>query len=303
LVVGLAAVGTVGFLMKDGSPSFSLREWYGQACAIDANGDDTLDVLGRAAMPGGGKHSLTVLDGKTGAQLWGSDATYGHETLVICMGTDRFAVAYPDFRLELWEAKSRQPLSTLRLPDTVRSWGRQDDCASFETAGGHVLIDLSTSKTGKCSPEPPTDHALRDVSGFFEAKTAMIEHEGTQYSVVAKKPGTPLLTVKATKGDAVAWEAKLPLKMVDSSGIHLAASDDAVFTYGVKPGDDDYGVLVALEMTDGRVRFEQRQSSHWSTNFPRTFTFNGRHLIMTWGFGVHAYDTQTGKRVWNLGGR
>jgi outer membrane protein assembly factor BamB len=121
--------------------------------------------------------------------------------------------------------------------------------------------------------------------------------------VVAKKTGTALLTVKATRGEALTWEAKLPLQAVDSSGIHLAVSDDAVFTYGVKPGDTDYGVLVALEMTDGRVRFERRESSHWSTNFARTFVLNGPYLIMTWGFGVHAYDLQTGERVWNLGGR
>ena len=80
-------------------------------------------------------------------------------------------------------------------------------------------------------------------------------------------------------------------------------SDDAVFTYGVKPGDDDHGVLVALETSDGRVRFQTRQSSTWSSNFARTFIYNGHSLIMTWGFGVHAYDPQSGQRVWALGGR
>jgi hypothetical protein len=302
-VFGLVTLGGVGFAVMGGSPSFSLREWYGYACAIDANGDDTLDLVGRAAMPGGGNQSLTVLDGKTGAELWGSEATYTHETPVLCLGTDDFAVAYPDFRLELWKATGREPTSTLRLSDTVSSWGRADNCASFQTADGLTVLDLATAKQGEGAADVPAPHRIHDVDGYFPVDSAMVEHEGTHYSVVAKKPGAPLLTVRANRAGTPLWEAKLPVQMVDSSGIHLAVSDDAVLTYGVKPGDDDYGILVALEQADGRVRFQERQASHWSTNFARTFVLNGQYLIMTWGFGVHAYDLQTGKRAWNLGGR
>lgn len=83
----------------------------------------------------------------------------------------------------------------------------------------------------------------------------------------------------------------------------MAVTPDTVVTYAVAPGSADHGVLVGLDRADGSVRFESTQRNRWSTSVSSDLVYNGRHLVIAWGFGLHAQDPRTGERVWKIGGR
>jgi hypothetical protein len=302
-VVAVAAVvGVGGFVFLGGNgPGISLNEWLGKACPVDVNGDGTLDFVGRTGRPAAMQHQLSFIDGATGDTIRDFGSEYVHENQLLCLGPDRFAVTYPDFRLELWEASGAEPATTLRLPDAIRGWEREGDCLGLDIAGELHGVDLASGKLDACTAQGKPGRSVHGGPGHYDDPGPSLEHEGTTYRVTTKSQGTKFFIVQAEREGETVWEATLPIKQFD--GTYLALSEDAVFTYGVKPGKDDTGVLVALEMSDGRVRFEQPLRERWSSHYAETFVYDGAHIVLTWGYGLHAYDAQTGERVWNLGGR
>ena len=87
-----------------------------------------------------------------------------------------------------------------------------------------------------------------------------------------------------------------------NGGLSFAVTPSMLVVYAIDPSDNDYGVLVGLDPTTGLQRYAQRQDSHSSASF-RSFHWNGRFVLIDWGFGLHAYDPTDGRRVWHIGGR
>jgi hypothetical protein len=72
--------------------------------------------------------------------------------------------------------------------------------------------------------------------------------------------------------------------------------------YADDPANDHYGVLIGVDPRTGAQRYAIRQDSSSSGDI-WNFEFNHVYIIATWGFGLHAYDPQSGERVWHIGGR
>jgi outer membrane protein assembly factor BamB len=129
----------------------------------------------------------------------------------------------------------------------------------------------------------------------------ILEVDGTTYAAVPKEQGTPTLTIQAE--GAARWSVPLRYAAIDRSRPALVVTPSTVVTYGIAPGNSDEGVLVGLDRTDGTARFEIAQRNRWSAKVSSDLVYNGRYVVMGWGFGLHAYDPETGDRVWKIGGR
>jgi hypothetical protein len=56
------------------------------------------------------------------------------------------------------------------------------------------------------------------------------------------------------------------------------------------------------DVLDVAGRFAAPGSERWRVGVVDGKT-GASYIIATWGFGLHAYDPQTGERVWHIGGR
>jgi outer membrane protein assembly factor BamB len=297
--IGMLVIGGVTWVfLGSGSTSLLFSEWYGVACSVDANGDDVIDFAGRIGRPGTGPHRVAVVDGIDGSVLWTSEAKHGWESWVMCLSSDRFAVAQPDFSVDLYAASGGAPKTT-RLADGVIQYGSKDDCALFYLKdGSSVGMALPSGDRVECDTE--LTHAM---TGTRRGETdAVVELDGSTYVAEARDRGTPTLTLRAEADGEVQWSVALRHAAIDRSQVPLAVTPDAVLTYGTAPGSDE-GVLVGLDRSDGRVRFEATQRNRWSNRPSSGLVYNGRHVVIGWGFGLHAYDPRTGERVWKVGGR
>lgn len=277
-----------------------LTEWYSVACPVDADGDGVLDFVGF----GGWVESrqLMIVDGSDGSILWRSDSKYGLSEELFCLGDHAFGVASPDARVTVFDPRARAPRWSLPLPDKLGAYGVAGDCLELKTIDDQELsVGLTSGSPRRC--DAPMRPLYRHELGRQDKGEAFsLEAEGVTYRVHAKTSGTPVLTVAAERGGQPSWETPLRYAAVDGA-LFFARAPRMLLTYGVDPAQTNNGVLIGIDPETGRVRYEARQRSTWSVNFARTFVFNGRYLVTTWGFGLHAYDPTTGERVWNIGGR
>jgi len=278
-----------------------LREWYSPPCVVDANGDEVLDVAGWSGGPSA-QRTLTVVDGRTGDTLWTGDGEYPSEAIVLCAAPDAVAVARPDFTVELRDARTGTLSGTAVLPDKVQSYGRGARCVRLWTAAAESTgIRTDDAAVAPCE----TDEKLTWWGDSIAGPTGPLrpaERDGVRFEIEARRGGTPLLTVRARRGDETIWQTPLNLAAEDASALPLVVTPASVVTYGVRPGDADAGWLVGLDPATGRPRFERRQASSWADDL-QGFTWNGRYVLAMWGFGLHAYDPADGERRWHIGGR
>jgi outer membrane protein assembly factor BamB len=300
LVLLLVVGGGVTWFVQMGGMKL-LREWYSPPCLVDANGDDTLDLAGWSGTPNA-QRVLTVVDGRTGDTLWTGDAEYAQGADVLCAAQDALIVARPDFTVELRDARAGTLSGTAALPDKVQYYGRGRGCVRLWTSYDQ-FTGLRTDDAAVAPCE--TDEKLnwwRDGIAGPGGPLRPIERDGLRFEIEARRGGTPLMTVRARRGDELVWESPLNLAADDSDALPLAVTPRSVVTYGLRPGDADAGWLVGLDPETGRARFEQRQGSSWAADL-QGFTWNGRYVVAMWGFGLHAYDPATGERRWHIGGR
>jgi LSD1 subclass zinc finger protein len=300
-LIGMAVVGGAGYVFLGpgvGSTSTLFAEWYTVACPVDANGDDVIDFAGRVGRPGMSPHRIAVIDGIDGSILWTSEAKHGWESWVMCLGQNQFAVAQPDFRLDLYDARGGEP-KALTLADRPLQYGSADGCLQIHLADGSTVgVRLPSGERGDCDAvltHQVTGGPVRDTAN------PILEVDGTTYAAVPKEQGTPTLTIQAE--GAARWSVPLRYAAIDRSRPALAVTPSTVVTYGIAPGNSDEGVLVGLDRTDGTARFEIAQRNRWSAKVSSDLVYNGRYVVMGWGFGLHAYDPETGDRVWKIGGR
>ena len=279
----------------------ALLEWYTPPCLVDANGDAALDLAGMSATPGSEQWKLRLVDGATGSVLW-AENDYAPANGVICASPRYFGVDGGDFRLRLFSARALASPMTIPLSDHVDKLGLGDNCLLLKTADdAQKAIDLAGTSVARCAPP-----ALTDAWGDWGVNTD--PDKGLERTSAAKtfkltyrSPGTPFLILTARAQDRELWSKTLPAIRADSN-LAFVVTPGLLIAYGADPQDNDYGVLVGIDPETGTQRYALRQDSHWSANF-RSLHWNGRFVIIDWGFGLHAYDPSDGHRAWHIGGR
>jgi hypothetical protein len=296
----IAFGGVAGFSAS--SLSTALLEWYTPPCLVDANGDAALDLAGMSATPGSEQWKLRLVDGATGSVLW-SENDYAPVNGVICASPRYFGVDGGDFRLRLFSAKALASPMTIPLSDHVDKLGLGDNCLLLKTADdAQKAVDLAGNSVARCDPP-----ALTDAWGDWGVKSLDTERglERTSgaktFKLTYRSPGTPFLILTARAQDRDLWSKTLPL-IKAGSNLAFVVTPGLLIVYGADPQDDHYGVLVGIDPETGTQRYAVRQDSHWSANF-RSMHWNGRFVIIDWGFGLHAYDPSDGHRAWHIGGR
>jgi len=282
-----------------------LLEWYTPACLVDANGDDALDIAGLSAAPGSALWTLRVVDGATGSVLW-SENDYKPRGGVVCVSPRFFGIDGDDFQLRLFQARSLSSPASPRLEplsDHIDKLGQGNDCLLVNTRDGkQKSVSLTNQPASQCTPlamtEPWGDWGLENSRGI----DGLERNSGTTtYLLEYRTPGTPFLTMTAHSQHQQLWATDLRV-VKPSGGLSFAVTPSMLVVYAIDPSDSDYGVLIGLDPTTGVQRYAQRQDSHSSASF-RSFHWNGRFVLIDWGFGLHAYDPADGRRVWHIGGR
>ncbi len=301
-MVGVLVVALVGALvMVVAKPGTLFSEWYSIACPVDANGDGVLDLVGESARPGAESWKLTIVDGRNGSVLWRSASDYVPQDMVLCLGHNAFGVAFPDAHLTVFDPRSHKSRWSAPLPDKVAAYGIEGDCLQLETLDQkQQSVGLRDGKPRRCSAR--TENAWAAPGYGNEASMMELDAGNVAYRLQAKTQGTAFLTVSAQRGDQTLWETRLRYAAVGRD-LYFARAPRMLLVYGVDPARDDTGVIIGIDPDSGRVRYESAQGARWSVHFARTFLFNGRYLVTTWGYGLHAFDPTTGKKAWHIGGR
>jgi hypothetical protein len=304
LSVGVSAGASPGRTLGLGSNTFAsaFLEWYTPTCLVDANGDGALDVAGLAAAPGSERWKLHVVDGLTGNVLW-SENEYKPVNGIVCLSPGFFGMESDDFRLRLYAAKKLGSPLLIPLTDHIDQVGAGAGCALFKTQdGAQKAVSLTAAPVSQCSA-PTLDNPWGDW-GIKERDTAdgLKRTSGEEtFSLTHRNPGTPFLTLTARAQKQQLWTQNLSA-IKPSSGLAFAVTPGMLVVYGVDPKDDNYGVLVGVDPATGAQRYAVRQDSSNSAAF-RSFHYNGKLLLVDWGFGLHAYDPADGRRAWHIGGR
>jgi PQQ-like domain len=280
------------------SAGMLFQEWYSPPCLVDANGDDVLDVAGRFGSPESWR--LGVVDGKTGAPLW-SGETHPPAAGLECLSPTFFGIDNTDFKLSLFPAAAPAHALTVPLGDHVSGLGVGKDCISVDMENGqHGAFSLAGQALPACPatavPQPLT------LTNFDDSDNPpTLESDNTRYSLNAPRTGTKFLTLTAQAGGRTLWQSNLRYVKCEG-GFRMVLTPSMLVVYATDPTDDHYGVLIGVDPKTGTQRYAIRQDSHWSGNI-WNLAFNRAYVIATWGFGLHAYDPQTGERVWHIGGR
>lgn len=298
----LAGIATsLVFLYKGGCTLFA--EWGSPACLVDANGDDVLDSVGFTFKPGSERRTLFIIDGTSGDVIWeGESDAYSYESSVVCAPPGAFAVVKKDFTIDVYDAAAQKKVGSAVLPDLTYKYGSGKECFSFLVGEETISISTEDASLAPCEPGEIYPVHLPGTIAGPSGRQKPAELDGMSFSISAKASGSRLLTVSARTGDQLSWE--VPLKYVAiTEELPLLVTEQTVITYGASPGDSDHGVLIGLDPKSGRIRYEHTHDTTWSTHYVVDFEYNGRYVIMVWGYGIHAYDPDTGERVWNIGGR
>ena len=162
-----------------------------------------------------------------------------------------------------------------------------------------MAINLETAKVVK------SDFAFSDEIADYSKSYfhKQIDDDGTTYYATEKTGIKEFIVITAVKNNDTLWQTNLRylnVLIIDNPVILLV--DNTIVTYGTQLGDDEYGYIVGIDKKNGMIRYEQKQTSTWSQNL-NSFLYNEKYIIAWWGFGLHAYDANTGERIWNIGGR
>jgi hypothetical protein len=278
-------------------------EWYSPACLVDANGDGALDIAGMGAAPGSEIWQLRLVDGATGRLLW-SGESFKPQANLVCFSPRFFAVDNTDFHLHLYPAACPDRSVVVTLRDRVDQVGLGDGCIALRLADDQEqAFSFTGAALDRCQAGPLLkDRGLRG-SFYGDGLKTQIAEDGSTYAVAQRDRGTHFLLVRRSKGDQVLWSRELPYVGAADQNFGLVLTPDTEILWGANPAEKEYALIIGLDPQTGNERFARRQSSHWSSNALYSMVYNGRYVIVGWGFGLHAYDPRTGERMWHLGGR
>ena len=306
VVIACAGLLVFGCVLSFALGSFwasATGEWYSAACLVDANGDGALDLAGFGERAGADSRQLQLIDGATGRRIW-SGPTFSTSAKVLCVSRSHFAVDDVDFNLRIFSARAPQHPAALRLADHVRQVGRGRDCVTLDLLNNdRRQLAFDGSNVARCESEAPSyDFGGGPFMSPIETERTIIVG-GDQYTVSRRDPGTPFLSVVRSRAGVTVWRRDLRYIQAEG-GFGFTATPHTLFVWGADPRDDNVGFAIGLDLDTGAQRFAISQESTWSGMFQlQAPEFNGRYVIMSWGFGLHAYDPDTGRRAWHIGGR
>jgi hypothetical protein len=267
---------------------------------VDANGDSVMDVAGLSAVPGSETWMLRVVDGVDGRSIW-SGQRYAPSARLACGSPSVFGIDDVDFQLHVFPARHPDAAFAIRLDDHIDKVGVGQNCLLVQTSHGpETAVAFTGAHIDGCA-----DAALGERGGDVHVTTRDTLHaswDSTNYELSTRHPGTPFLLVSASSAGRLLWTNGLRYVRADA-GLGMVATPNMLVVFGGDPRDDHYGVVIGIDPATGAERYAERQDSKWS-GFPmQSMHFNGRYVIITWGYGLHAYDPSNGHRVWHVGGR
>ena len=281
--------------------SISSKEWYSVGHLINSNNDDTYDIVGISGSITGGT-KLTIVDGKTGKVLHKFDKKYelGELVSIYCPTKDYVCVAEEDLTMKILSAKDFSLIGTVALSEGIRRTDYADNIFYLDFFDNtQMAINIETAKVVQADFD-----FLDEIAGFsksyFHEQT---DNNGITYSATEKIGIKEFIVITAVQKNDTLWQTNLRylnVLLIDDPVILLV--DNTIVTYGTQLGDDEYGYIVGLDKKNGMIRYEQKQVSTWSSDLSG-FIYNEKYIIAYWGFGLHAYDPNTGERIWNIGGR
>ncbi len=287
------------FAGKGGGTSFN--EFYSPAYLANCNNDDILDIVGTIGTVSKGEKPA-IIDGLTGKILFKANnfVDLGYITEIFSPTEDYVCYVTKDLVLTILRANDFSEIGTVMLPDGIKKYNYINDTLfMFFFDNTQVGIDLETARSTETSMDMP-DNYYRLYNNVYHQQ---LDNDGVMFVASEKSGSEEFIIITAIKDNDTLWQTVLRYKnvqIVDDPVILLV--DNTVITYGTKLGDDDYGYIIGLDKSTGMIRYEQKQNSTWSSGVT-SFIYNGKYVIVTWGFGVHAYDPNTGENVWNIGGR
>jgi LSD1 subclass zinc finger protein len=322
ILLGVGATGLAATMFAGGGSTL-FGEWLGTTCLVDANGDDVLDPVGALGQPTSPEIPLVILDGKSGKKLaTGGDVDWG-KGKQLCLGRDLVGYDTPSFTVELRRPKGLDILGVVKVPDRTDRYGVAKGCLRLVTSAKAVTAATFDAKPTESCPAP--ERPTYPQAGYTEQSRGWWQKAGElTYVIYCDDMGTSFINVLAIRGELPAsltdsfstyqlnqalptlskvWSTKLRFATArgDVPGVLLGQT---LVTWGVDPTNDKAGgVLIGIDLADGKLRYAESQGSPtWSTNL-RELQTNGRDVLATWGYGLFAYEADTGKRLWNVGGR
>lgn len=300
LGVGL---GVVGFRMASGN----VGEWMSRPCFVDANGDDVLDIAGLATGDGIMRRTVTVVDGADGSLLWkGESFPVENNPTMLCTGRTTVGVYSGDFHVRLYDAtSSERPPAVVPLSDEVDRYGVGPDCLRIETDDDRVVsLALPTGQViDSCNAEVMQGRSANRWSlSSDDDDDLVVAQDGTRWVLTARERGTPFLQLHRETEGRTEWTTDLRHIAVDSRSLFMQKAGDVLLVYAAEPSNDDYGVLIGVDATDGAIRYVRQQGTRWSGDLT-ALEVNPPYVVATWGCGLHAYDPATGERAWHIAGR
>jgi hypothetical protein len=268
---------------------------------VDANGDGVLDIAGMGGAPGSERWRLQVIDGATGRRLWAGD-TYTYKARIVCLPPRFFGVDDTDFRLHLFPARTPDAPMVVALQDHVSQVGLGKDCVRIaEDNRQEQVISLVGNHVDRCNADLVENQGVGEYQSRIDNNVELAV-QGARYAVSHRSPGTPFIIASKSKDGRPLWTANLPFVPTDD-GVRLVATPDMLVVWGADPSRTEYATMIGLDVNTGNTRYAVTQNSHWSSHFVTNFLYNGRYVVVGWGYGLHAYDPNTGERVWHIGGR
>jgi hypothetical protein len=274
-----------------------------QACLVDANGDDVLDVAAELRTFTQGKLTswFGVLNGLDGSVLSKQSMLPGQDDFQLrCVNKDWVMLAYPNFTLEFYKTRDTSAPMRILLSDKIKAFALGDGCVSIKAQdGSRSAISLPSGVATTCKNK--RFRAIHDASpGIMELtyKSSKLVVGARSYHLKTRTQGTKMLKVRVKEAGQTLWSRELPYQK-PSFATGVAVQDGRIGIWAAEPGKSSFGFLVGLDEESGEQIYVQKDLGVDHVSNPSLFQSNGRWFILNEDVGIWAFDPQTGAIQWH----
>jgi len=274
----------------------------------DLNGDGVHELSVLVASRGERKIP-TILDGATGDVHWQGQALNRQSNIhLLCLGPQWLGVV-DNQQFELLVVNTNEPSREVRraLSDELYRYGVSESCLSFRMDDRQRLgLSVEDGSEMSCRARANRRPHIEDTTtcGIISTipRGVRFEDDGVKFQLKAKRPGTPFLQVKATRGSRKLWE--LPLRLVpvggEAIGCFVGVTTPGVFVVvGNSRGGKRQLTVIGLNTDAGTERYAVDTPSSFSR--VNEIYYNGRHVVMGLGRQLLALNPATGQMAWEIG--
>lgn len=277
-------------------------------CLVHADGDDVLDVLGRASCRRDLDHAV-ALSGVDGHVLWQEDL----EGELACAGDEHVLTQSADGRLAVRQLATGERAITEPAGKLTRAVAGFD-CVFVQTDRGTSTLSLEGEPLDDCrrwfSPSESTvlSRGPRRRSVALAEPVYEARHDrdafAVRHSLVARtRDVSEMMTPPPHSYRAkILWTVELPagMRVDDRDRYRLSAAGSTVLVL-VRLGEPESASwrMASFHADDGRPMFEGDTSSLSSAPV-RFVETNGPQIVLGWDHGVIAIDAATGATRWSL---